>query len=456
MERTLLSENLCYFLWDLKNLSQSEIIDATSSIATAIKYSSFVLSVLTCVFGLVGNAIVILVTGFIMKEKRSRIWFLNLAIADFLFLLFLPIGAISLLNGNWPFGSHLCKAYHFLSNVNMYASIFIIIALNIDRVLSVAKPIWHLKFLSPKLCYFTCILIWIITALCSLPAALYSNEYSFGEGTQCLMGYNGYSNKEMNITAERNSDQIMKLAKKLFFRHEERKKRNVDHHNSVNDEDFMSNTTQLYTISIKKNNFMEIKNNITYIVISETIKDLAINVFFTLAHDNIKLLPDQRDQCEGNECCANEKDLTKWNQMLLITESLAIPLTIIGFFVPLFVILFSNVIIAINVRNSRTVKPSRLYRIVVTVVLVYFLTWTPLVIAQIISLAAARNMKFSLFLKINMILPLLSSIAYTNSCLNPIVYVLVGKNVKNSITDSMKNIRLSMSRNSLKTTQKKN
>ncbi|KAM4628476.1 uncharacterized protein O3C94_019223 [Discoglossus pictus] len=122
MERMMLSENLCYFLWDLKNHSQKGIITTSDTHATVLQYTNFALSVLTIIIGLVGNTIVIYVSGFMMKEKRSKVWFLNLAVADFIFLLFLPLSAVSLLKNNWPFGSHLSARkmnFPLLFKVNM-------------------------------------------------------------------------------------------------------------------------------------------------------------------------------------------------------------------------------------------------------------------------------------------------------------------------------------------------
>ncbi|KAM4632112.1 chemerin-like receptor 1 [Discoglossus pictus] len=420
MERMMLSENLCYFLWDLKNHSQKGIITTSDNHATILQYTNFALSVLTIIIGLVGNTIVIYVSGFMMKEKRSKVWFLNLAVADFIFLLFLPLSAVSLLKNNWPFGSHLCKAYHFFSNVNMYASIFIIVALNIERVLSVAKPIWHLKFLSPRVCYLTCALIWTIAVLSSLPVMVSSDEYKVGNGKQCLLGYIGKNNNVHNISEQNNQKQVITFVKELFFKNKVREKRNVQDNNTTEYSDLPTNTT----LDCFKHNYIEPMSSTNTIVTTETFKALSINIIFTLAQENLEILPETREQCEANECCANEEEVTKYTQMLYFTERLVIPLIVIGFFIPLLVILFSNILIVMNVRKSQTMKSSRLYRIVVTVVLVYFLTWTPLVTAQLISLSAARNMNFPLLFKVNMILPLLASIAYSNTCLNPIVYVL--------------------------------
>ncbi|XP_053549196.1 chemerin-like receptor 1 [Bombina bombina] len=402
-EGKMLSESLCYFFWDLKNISEPENSPASITSPLAITYTSFVVTMIYCIIGLISNAIVISITGFIMKEKRSNIWFFHLAVTDFLFLLFLPFNAVSEFNGSWQYGSHLCKMYHFLSNCNIYASIFIITALNIDRVLSVAKPIWHSRFLSPKVSFWTCTLIWVITVLGSLPAAFFSDEYNIAGETQCFLGYVGYNSTAM----ESIGDPIKEFS---------------DNNESNNETRVVYSAVPLFLKTVKY-------------------------YFFTTFEEHIfEELPRYRQQCKSNECCATEDKLTKWNQMLLTTERLTIPLIVIGYFIPLCVILFSNLTIAIKVRNSKSVNTSRLYRIVITVVLVYFFTWTPLVIAEIIFLVAAHNMDFSLLSKISMILPLLTSIAYSNCCLNPIMYVLIGRNVKDILRDFVYSITQSFSK----------
>ncbi|XP_053572460.1 chemerin-like receptor 1 [Bombina bombina] len=428
MEGKMLSENLCYFFWDLKNISEPENIPSSITKPAAIKYTSFVVTMIYCIIGLISNAIVIYITGFVMKEKRSNVWFFHLAVADFLFLLFLPFNAVSEFNGSWSYGSHLCKIYHFLSSCNIYASIFIITALNIDRVLSVAKPIWHRKFLSPKVYFWTCTSIWVITVLGSLLAAFFSDEYKIGGKNQCILGYVGHN------TSGHSNWSINQQKQKFPMK---------------NGEDPAKEFDDLQGIYLNYYNGSKRGPLVRQISVPSFLNTVKYYFFTTFEEKIFKKLPPYRQQCKNNECCANEDKLSKWNQMLLTTERLIIPLLAVSYFIPLCVILISNLSIAIKVRKSKSVNPSRLYRIVVTVVLVYFLTWTPLVIAEIIFLVAARKMDFSLVSKISMILPLLTSIAYSNCCLNPIMYVLVGKNVKVILRDSIYSITQSFSKSSI-------
>ncbi|XP_041434014.1 chemokine-like receptor 1 [Xenopus laevis] len=243
-----------------------------NEISYPIRYISFVLSVLTCALGLVGNALVIWVTGFHMKKHTCKIWFLNLAVADIVFVFCLPLYAVALLTDKWPFGRFLCKVYNYVSTCNMYVSIFIITTLTLDRVLATAKPIWHHKFRSRCICYSTCAVIWIITALSSLPVFFFSDEVIYGKNVQCRL-----VNVEQSLT----------------------------------------------TLSIRK-------RAANYSAGNDTLSTGSIL-------DTLPVL-----------------------QTSFLTNGILIPALVVGYFIPLFVILISNIIIAKQVKKSKSVKPHRL------------------------------------------------------------------------------------------------
>ncbi|KAM4623193.1 chemerin-like receptor 1 [Discoglossus pictus] len=445
MANILISENHCYLLLNQEGIQ--ELGNGTTSARRTfiLQYTSFLLSVLCCVIGLVGNAIVIYITGFKMKGNKSKNWFLNLAVADFVFLLILPINVVSYLKGNWSYGPHVCKMYNFLSSVNIYASIFIITALNIDRVLAVAKPIWHQKFMSARVCYFTCALIWVVTILASLPTAIYSNEHKIGQAKKCLLGYIDYSgsghiNPEMEDIVENTTYTRIKRYVPSEL--------NTTEQNSDDINPFMlgdqENSTNDFPYSLgfynKKEGVLSSSMAMEGVIMS-IIETMPI---VTIPHLNYINLDDL-------DSSAKNVVITKQNKMMFTTKSIVITLLVIGFIIPLCVIIVCNCIIALKVRKSQTMKLSTLYRIVVTVVLVYFVTWSPLVIAQIIYLVAAQNMNVPLMCKINVILPLFNSIGISNCCLNPVMYVLVSKNVRSILNDSWNSIRNTFSRGSKST-----
>ncbi|XP_053308800.1 C3a anaphylatoxin chemotactic receptor-like [Spea bombifrons] len=399
----------------------------------SVQYASFILHILTCVIGVLGNAAVIYVYGFIMKKNKSKIWFLNLAVADFVFVLCLPLNAVAIFTSNWPFGPHVCKLYHFLSTCNMYVSIFTITALTIDRLLSVAKPIWHHRFFSRRFSYWICASIWVLTVLASLPTLFFSVEYKMAEQTECRLFDIGHINNEVNMDQTLSASDDSTFPENLWIFDENQTE---------------INSSQSVSPVGGPNYFFSgpwmPETNLTELDMNQTSRVLDMNGTIP----ELRLLPlAVIPECFDGDCFTNVTH-TLWNRMVHITESIILPLLAIGYIIPLCTILISNVIIILQVRKSQREKSPRLYQITVTVVVVYFLTWTPLVVGQLTLLACARSMDFDLMRKVYMILPLLYSIAYTNSCLNPIIYALVGKQVRRALREFVSSVRQSSSRSS--------
>ncbi|KAG7269059.1 hypothetical protein CRUP_003680 [Coryphaenoides rupestris] len=89
--------------------------------------------------GIVGNGLVIYVTAFRMKRTVNSIWFLNLAVADFLFTTFLIFIIVSVSQGyHWPFGEIMCKLKTILMVSNMFASIYFLTAISVGPLASLA------------------------------------------------------------------------------------------------------------------------------------------------------------------------------------------------------------------------------------------------------------------------------------------------------------------------------
>ncbi|XP_045875372.1 C-X-C chemokine receptor type 2-like [Meles meles] len=135
---------------------------------TLNKYAVVVIYSLVFVLSLLGNSLVILV---VLYSRLSRsvtdVYLLNLAIADLLFALTLPIWAASKAKG-WIFGTPLCKVVSLLKEVNFYSGILLLACISMDRYLAIVHAT---RTLTQKRHWvkFICLGIWALSLILSLP-----------------------------------------------------------------------------------------------------------------------------------------------------------------------------------------------------------------------------------------------------------------------------------------------
>ncbi|XP_048111387.1 type-1A angiotensin II receptor [Alosa alosa] len=137
--------------------------------------STFIPVVYSCnfVIGIVGNSMVVAVIHYYMKMKTvANIFVLNLAVSDLTFLITLPMWAtVTAMGYHWPFGSFVCKATAALVLFNLYTSVFFLTALSIDRYLAIVRPVESRRYRTVRYARLTCILVWTVSLLLSLPTA---------------------------------------------------------------------------------------------------------------------------------------------------------------------------------------------------------------------------------------------------------------------------------------------
>lgn len=122
----------------------------------------------------------IYVTGYRMKRTVNSVWFLNLALADFLFTVFLIFPIIShSRDKTWQFGRIMCKLNSFVSVVNMFASIFLLTAISLDRCLSIWVVVWAQNQRTVRKAQIICAVIWVSAVVCSIPYATFRDVLEF-------------------------------------------------------------------------------------------------------------------------------------------------------------------------------------------------------------------------------------------------------------------------------------
>uniref|UniRef100_A0A8C5UE86 Type-2 angiotensin II receptor n=1 Tax=Malurus cyaneus samueli TaxID=2593467 RepID=A0A8C5UE86_9PASS len=136
------------------------------------------------VLGLVGNSVVVVV---LCRHSAPRtvanIYIFNLAMADLLCLATLPFWATYYAQGyNWLFGSLMCKISSSVLCLNMFASIFFITCMSVDR--------YHAHTLTHA-AYFVALVVWGLACLSSLPTFYFRDTYyveSLGVNA-CIMAF---------------------------------------------------------------------------------------------------------------------------------------------------------------------------------------------------------------------------------------------------------------------------
>ncbi|MBN3275389.1 CML1 protein, partial [Polyodon spathula] len=254
-----------------------------------------------------------------MKTSVNTIWFLNLAMADFIFTLFLPLSiAYTAMGFVWPFGWFLCKLNSFIMVLTMYSSVLILTAISIDRCLSVVAAVWAHNQRSPKKAWFTCLILWALAGIFSSPYLKYRDVIKVNETIQRCHYNFGNGNTDMN--------------------------------------------TNMY-------------------------KALTITRF------------------------------------------------LFGFLLPIIVIISCYTAIGYKystMHHKRSFKP---FRVIVAVIVTFFICWIPFHIFQILELKALDdNSSFPKVIRIGV--PVATSIAFFNSCLNPVLYVCMCQDFKEKLKKS--------------------
>lgn len=125
-----------------------------------------------CALGIVGNTLAVCVLAQVGDRRRTvaNTFMLNLCVSDLLFLLSLPLWAVYYSLGyHWPFGWLACKLCGGLLSLNLYASIFFITCMSVDRYLATLHPIHSQKARSPRHARLVCVLVWTLAFASSVP-----------------------------------------------------------------------------------------------------------------------------------------------------------------------------------------------------------------------------------------------------------------------------------------------
>lgn len=274
-----------------------------------------------CCLGILGNGLVIFIAAFKVKKTVNTIWFVNLAIADFLFNLFLPFHIAYVAMGyHWVFGTALCKLSNFLLNHNMHTSVFLLMAISFDRCVAVLLPVWSQNHRSVRLVYAACVVIWVLASLLSLPSLVFRDTVLVHGKIAC---FSNFSLAEAHTPPG-------------------------------------------------------------------------------LAHPHPGSLG------------------SRWHLAVSVLRFLC------GFLIPVFIITACYVTIVCKLRRNRLAKTRKPLKIILTIIITFFLCWCPYQTLYLLELHHA-SVPASIF---TLGLPLATVLAIANSCMNPILYAFMGQDFK--------------------------
>ncbi|XP_032659211.1 chemerin-like receptor 1 [Chelonoidis abingdonii] len=308
------------FGYDYEDANQHPLFD-TMHVVTMIIYS------IAFVLGVTGNGLVIFITGFRMKRTVNTIWFLNLAVADFIFTFFLPFSvAYTALGFHWPFGRALCKINSTLAFLNLYASVYLLMVISIDRCISVVHPVWAQNHRTPNLGLLVALGVWVLALVLCSPNLYFRDTAPFPRNKNIINCYNNFDTAGEGATYE----QRIRMVK-----------------------------TNHWAMTISR--------------------------------------------------------------------------FILGFCIPFSVIVCCYGAILAKLKRNQLARSGKPFKVIAAVIVAFFLCWLPYHIFSFLEMN--RTPSLDPILKVG--LPLTASLAFINSCLNPILYVFMGQDFKEKLRRSL-------------------
>ncbi|XP_077311822.1 C3a anaphylatoxin chemotactic receptor-like [Lithobates pipiens] len=307
---------------------------------------SILVMVVTFLVGVPGNLMVIWITSCNMKWTVNTIWFWNLALADVTCCLFLPLSIAQLFYEEWLYGPALCKVVPVIVHLTMFASVFTLVAISVDRCLLVVQPVWAQNKRSLRMAWVLCGVIWMLSFLMCLPALLHRKTFSLDNITDCNY-YDIIEQSHLNV---------------------------------------------------------------------DTVEDFDYELFYA-NHSFLNY---------GTE------DVDSQPQPLLI--KITYTRMVFGFLIPLLIVSTSYILLAFRIRNTRLFKVSRkTTKVALGVVVAFFVTWAPYHILGVLVLYFKDEF-------LERLDDLSVALAYFNSCINPILYVFMGKDMKGRVQQSVRRV----------------
>ncbi|ROL47601.1 Cysteinyl leukotriene receptor 2 [Anabarilius grahami] len=143
------------------------------------------------VLGLAGHSLSICVFFSQWRTQKSltpvSLLMVNLLVSDLMLVCSLPFRiTYYVLNSRWLFGQVACRLILYVFYLNMYSSVYFLVALNILRYLALARPYLYIRIQTHYVTGIMCGLIWVLMGLACSPL-LFTKKRPHDEGSsRCL------------------------------------------------------------------------------------------------------------------------------------------------------------------------------------------------------------------------------------------------------------------------------
>uniref|UniRef100_H3B214 MAS1 proto-onco, G protein-coupled receptor n=1 Tax=Latimeria chalumnae TaxID=7897 RepID=H3B214_LATCH len=133
-----------------------------------------ILAFFLLLIGTLLNGLVIWILGFRIKRNKYAMCILQLCVAN-VFMLLPFCGEIMRLSleSSWRFGITVCKIGFFVGWSSYCGSSFLHAVISVLRCLSVTLPLWFRLHCPQRLTLATCLIVWLLAILLSLPNLIF-------------------------------------------------------------------------------------------------------------------------------------------------------------------------------------------------------------------------------------------------------------------------------------------
>uniref|UniRef100_A0A4W6BRU6 Chemokine (C-C motif) receptor 6a n=1 Tax=Lates calcarifer TaxID=8187 RepID=A0A4W6BRU6_LATCA len=130
-----------------------------------------------CILGFIGNSLVIITYAFYKRTKSmTDVYLLNVAIADLLFVVALPLIVYNELT-SWSMGPVACKLLRGSYSVNLYSGMLLLACISGDRYIAIVQARRSFRLRSLPYSRVICAVVWIFAILLSVPTFYFYNWY---------------------------------------------------------------------------------------------------------------------------------------------------------------------------------------------------------------------------------------------------------------------------------------